>query len=104
MGYNTALIIMNDFLHDIQKDPAFGEKVREAIVLASRERGRFNSFDVLPSQHADTAQVVVISANSIRPLVYGYWHDSDETLLRKLADELGFRIVKKRTSAKEPRP
>lgn len=102
MGYNTALIIRNDFLHEIQKDPAFGEKVREAVVLASHERGRFTSFDVLPSQHADTAQIVVISANSIRPLGYGHWQDDNETLLRRLADELGFRIVRKRSVTKEP--
>jgi hypothetical protein len=95
MGFNTALIIRNDFLHEIAKDAEFGEKVRSAVVMGDRARGLYNSFDVLQSQHADTAQVVVISANSIRSFGWGYWQDSDEELLRRVADHHGFRLVRK---------
>lgn len=101
MGLNTAVIVRNDFLHDIKKDDRFGEKLYHAICMAHRDGGRNSSFSVLPSQHADTAQVVVIAANRLRSLGYGSWEHDDEGLLRALADQHGFRLVRKQ---KAPTP
>jgi hypothetical protein len=96
MGYNTACLILNDRLHDIAKDPNAGAKIQTAILCAARDQNKGPAgFYTLQSQHADIAQIVVISANSIKEIGYGHWRDSQETLLRKLADQHGFRLVKK---------
>ena len=92
MGYNTAMIVRNDHLHEIKRDTDFGYKVWDAISQAGHVNHLYGSFDVLPSQHADTAQVVVLGANSIRNLGYGFWEDTDEQLLKYLAEKQGYRL------------
>lgn len=96
MGYNTACIISNDQLHSFAKDADVGEKVQRAVLCAGRFGGRGpHGFMALQSEHADVAQVVVVSANSIKPLGYGHWQHTNEELLRHLADQHGFRLVRK---------
>jgi hypothetical protein len=95
MGLNTAVIIRNDFLHEINEDPEFGRKVYRAVVSRGREY-HGQSFDVLPSAHADYLQIAAIGGNTIRLLGYGgaYIAD-DEAALRYLAGSMGFRLVRK---------
>ena len=31
MGLNTTVVILNDYLHDIENDPEFGKKLSRAI-------------------------------------------------------------------------
>lgn len=99
MGLNTACIIRNDFLHEIEEDAKFGKRVADAVRYASHpERAPYHGqgFDVLPCSHADYIQVVAIGGNSIRRLGYGgTWTADDEAVLRQLADSMGFRVVKK---------
>jgi hypothetical protein len=96
MGYNTACIILNDQLHSFAKDPDVGEKVQHAVLTAALEGGRGpHGFMALQPEHADVAQVVVISGNIIKPLGYGHYRNTDEELLRHLADQHGFRLVRK---------
>ncbi len=68
MGLNTAVIIRNDFLYAIKDDPAFGDKVYSAIIAHGRGPYHGQSFDVLPSAHADYMQIVAVGGNSIRRL------------------------------------
>lgn len=97
MGYNTAAIILNDQLSDVRDDPAIGKKIY-AEVGRSRSDGYVgHGMVVLPSMHADTAQIVVIAANSIALLGHSHWRDTPEDLLRGLADQMGFRVVRKAT-------
>lgn len=97
MGMNTAMIVRNDFLHEIQKDRDFGSKVFNAIISAGRGDYHGQSFDVLPCCHADYVQVVAIGGNTIRRLggYAGTYANTDEEVLRNLADSMGFRLVKK---------
>jgi hypothetical protein len=96
MGLNTALIVRNDFLHEIKDDAEFGQKVYGAIVSNGRGPYHGQSFDVLPSDHADNMQIVAIGGNIMRRLGYGgYWTATDEDILRNLADSMGFRLVRK---------
>lgn len=99
MGFNTAMIVRNDFLHEIEKDPEFGKKVAYAVRANGDPRFHDHhgqSFDVLQSQHADYVQVVAISGNTIRWLGSGgNWKASDEEVLRRLVDGMGFKLVKK---------
>lgn len=103
MGMNTAMIIRNDFLHEIEEDAEFGKKVSSAIRYAGYPNPPYHgqAFDVLPSQHADYAQVVVISGNTIRHLggYTGTSKSTDEKILRNLADSMGYSLRKKRSAA-----
>lgn len=97
MGLNTAAIILNDRLADLEK-PEAGEAISHAIQNPRHKDGWTpHGVTVLPSVHADTIQIVAIGGNTIRVLGYGGYRDDDETLLRKLADSLGFRLVRKKT-------
>lgn len=100
MGFNTAMIVRNDFLHEIDKDAKFGEKVRTAIQYAHHpEHAPYHGqgFNILPPCHADYVQIVAIGGNTIRRLggYAGTYANTDEEVLRNLADSMGFRLVKK---------
>lgn len=95
MGFNTAVIIHNDHLHDLSIDSKFGEKLENAIretTYRPNERHYYRGFDVLPSVHADYDQYVVIGQNSIRN-----FRDLDESeairAFKKLGAELGFTVT-----------
>jgi len=98
MGFNTAVIIKNDYMHTIQDDKDFGEKLCDSIYYSgwNKTRNLHNSFSTLPSQHADTMQVVLIGGNSIRSLGYSNWNSTDIEILRDLADQFGYKLTKKR--------
>lgn len=98
MGLNTAMIVRNDFLNEIEEDAQFGKKVAEAIRYADSPHAPYHgqSFDVLPCSHADYLQIVVVGGNSIQRLGYGgTWTAEGAEILRQLADSMGFRLVKK---------
>jgi hypothetical protein len=98
MGMNTACIIRNDFLHEIEKDKDIGRKIREAVNSATHpDRAPYHGqgFDVLPSCHADYTQVITIGGNLIRRLgPGGNYRNNDIDILRNLAASMGYRIVK----------
>src|SRR5690606_26019895 len=93
MGFNTGMVILNDRLHEIEADQSFGRQVSEAIRYAGRRELWASGFSVLPSQHADTMQVVAIGGNTIRSLGYAGWSNTDEEILRSVARSMGFRLV-----------
>lgn len=98
MGFNTAAIILNDALSSLDRDDA-GRHIRSAIQAGSRGEGWTPvGVTVLPSQHADTVQIVAVGGNRIFTLGYGNWRDDPESLLRALADQIGFRVVRKRSA------
>lgn len=103
MGFNTAVVILNDHLHDIEKDPLFGKKLadeqREAYSRRPGYRGWQNSFAVLPSEHADTDQLVVVGGNTIRR-AKDLTPEDAERILRQLAFDLGFKVSRQRIAAK----
>ena len=97
MGFNTAIVVLNDMLHEIERDAGFGKKVadevREAYSRRPGYRGWQNSFAVLPSQHAATDQLVVVGGNTIRTLEQ-LKPDDAERILRDMAFRLGLRVSK----------
>lgn len=103
MGFNTAAIILNDRLHDIARDERIGERIQSSVLTRRRRHSEAVGMDFLPSEHADTAQVVVIAANSIRALGYGHWQDDDLALIRKLADAAGYTLRRKPARSEERR-
>lgn len=102
MGFNSAVLILNDQMHDLERAPDGGKAVTDAIHSASNYRDAMPGYGrygvrALPTQHADTAQLVRISANSIKHLGFGHWRMSDIELLKEAADKLGYRLVRKST-------
>lgn len=80
MGYNTAVLVMDDALHAIKEDPKFGENLYYAVLESQRGKqvdipartyrdgevqGIYcNAATVISSAHADDPQVMVIKYNS----------------------------------------
>jgi hypothetical protein len=76
MGWNSAVIIMNDALGAIQQDPAFGKNLADAVSYAiSKEYVDIPAFypgggvhcnaaTVVSTQHADSPQVMVVKHNT----------------------------------------
>lgn len=67
MGWNTVIVIMNDRLSDIAKDPAFGKAVESACLQVSIPRelrtdadGRFVA---IAHSHADYPMLVLAGWN-----------------------------------------
>lgn len=103
MGFNTAAIILNDQLRDLAKDPAAGAKIASAI--AQHHDGVIPDLGVglLSSAHADTVQIVAVGANTLQRLGYGHWRQTPEDLLRSLANQMGFRLVRRTLSGRAPK-
>lgn len=106
MGYNTALMVRNDALAQIEGDPDFGKK----LVAAIRERqvagrpvevpasGHANAAQVIETYHADQTAVVTIGGNHgvVQFVAHGWRHTEDSfkrELVRQWAAELGMQVV-----------
>jgi hypothetical protein len=109
MGYNTALMICNDGLEQLRRDPNAAEKIYQGVLAAGSRAENWvsignhcNLVSILPSQHADVSQVVLVGGNSIEAVhsLYGVidWHETDEPfaeqVLRALAHDLGYNLTK----------
>lgn len=110
MGFNATLIVLLDALGEIEKDKDFGKNVAEAISRVSlrpqknmvdiRSGNHLNAASVVESHHADSTVVLAVGGNcgSVLATTYGWQHTDKlfrERLLRQMADEAGFRLVRK---------
>lgn len=109
MGYNTAAIILNDGLHQFEDDSSLGINITNAILMAKAENpanvrvgNHLNAMAVLPPQHADFDQIVLIGGNYIRSVIttIGSPHnvttlELQEWLLRELASNLGYTVKRR---------
>ena len=107
MGYNTTLVIMNDALHEIEKDQNFGKAVAEAIKSNGGQReGRIdissgnhcNAAHVVETHHADSTAIITVGGNLgvVRSVSHG-WRGTDEeqkAWLDAWAGKLGYHLVK----------
>jgi hypothetical protein len=97
MGFRTVVIFNNDLSREWQKDPTLGDKISHASYDRNFEYGR-----VVECCHADTLTMGIIDSVDFKPMVYDSWRygeRDDETqvrLLKRAAEELGYRLVKKR--------
>ena|SRR5688572_22440255 len=106
MGWNTTVVVMNDSLHAIEKDPEFGKNLASAILRASSRSGRVdvhagshaNAAHVVESHHADQTAVVAVGGNLGRVVaeLYGWDFKDTEELFKKLAETLGYSVRKKK--------
>lgn len=104
MGLNTSVIIRNDALNEIKDDKEFGQKLYEAVNKCSGEKnvdiraGSFvNAASVVETHHADFLTVVSFGGNTAEKLGYGgNYRNTKEEILKALAEQLGYRLVKKK--------
>lgn len=103
MGFNTSMIILNDALHYIKDDKDFGAKVYEAARNVYSERkpqevhsGLVNAATVIETHHADTNTIVAFGGNRGLFLGHaGFSNATPEEMLKDLANQMGFRLVRK---------
>lgn len=100
MGFNTVAMFLNDRANELttRGDEVLAD-LRDCLAggQGTDRWGGRAGMHVLPSVHADGQQVVVAGGNRITPL--GICRDRShdpETILRQLADQHGFRLVRKR--------
>lgn len=112
MGYNSTLVIMNDALHEIRDDKDFGKKVYDAVLTVTRGKsvdiaigGFCNVATVIETHHADSIKLIAVGGNYGQDLGYtGSYNSTPEELLKTLADNLGYRVVKKPTKKARKSP
>jgi hypothetical protein len=102
MGFNTAVVILNDHLSSIRDDKEFGRKLHDACLRVWEGAPvDIGVGTVITSQHADCHTVVVMHGNTGRTLNP---HASEsrrvgaedaEHVLQSLAEMYGYKLVKK---------
>lgn len=115
MGYNTTVVVLNDALGQIEKDPDFGKKLAAAVKKVScfqhdpsfhysmgdvSAGNHCNAATVIETHHADNTSVVLVGGNCGTSLgeTYGWNHNEEEHQVRMLQDiagKLGYDLVKK---------
>ena len=101
MGYNTSVLILNDNLHEIEKDQEFGKKVSRAVsgLRFGEPKIIFPQTTIVETHHASGYSVVAFGENNatvLSPSVFPYGNEDFKLkLLRELADQMGFRLRKK---------
>jgi hypothetical protein len=107
MGFNTTVLVLNDGLGEIEKDPNFGKKLVGAILSLGNKPAdvsagnHMNAVQVIETHHADSTVAVAVGGNtaSVLASTYGYQTHDDVIqfrLLEALADKLGYKLVKKK--------
>jgi hypothetical protein len=109
MGFNTTVVVMNDSLDFIRRDTDFGKKLADAIQSAAVKcpvgisaLGASNAATVIETHHADGIALCAIGGNYGSRLTT-LWYVGDITsdecklkILKQFADDLGYRIVRKK--------
>jgi len=112
-NYNAVLLIRNICLDSIKKDPLkFWKKVEEELNKKEHERdseltyfgfnGSANGYAVVVNDPVEYTDILAIGQNYATVLAkyktsYGHHKKEDKIkLLKKLAEDLGFKLVKKR--------
>jgi len=112
MGYNSVLLVLNDALNSIEKDPQFGMKISRGIsktLCYPDEQIEIASGCCCPAatvigcQHADMTQIVAVGGNIAIELgvLYGSKNKGPEDkveLIRQLANQYGYHLRRKPTS------
>ena len=111
MGINATAVIMHDALGDIERDPEFGAKLSRACTNVYVGRGSadvsahgfVNAVTVLENHHSSMMRPVWVGGNTgivqdvlVLCDLLKSQENSDVKLLRAVAAELGYRIVKRK--------
>lgn len=102
MGFNSTILIRNDFLNEVKDDPEFGKKVFHAIQHGPQKYpSPSGSFQVITVDHADSYYLIIAGGNAATPIAAtGGYHmnpripKDQDTLLRRFVKQLGYRLVR----------
>jgi hypothetical protein len=104
MGFNTTVVILNDTLHDIERDPNFGKHLSDAVLTKGQSKDRVycpHQVRIVETHHADDKHLIAVGGNTGVDLGYvGNYLSEPHQMARALADMLGYRLVKKTTKNK----
>lgn len=108
MGFNSTVVVMNDALHDIRGEAAFGAMLHDAVLehysyggpVDVRAGCHANAATVVDCHHADNTSLILVGGNcaSVLGEWFGWRHhlrEEQERLLKLAADALGYRLVRK---------
>lgn len=111
MGFRTVVILYNDQSSEWVNDPLLGQKIAcgsfDAMSLKGvssdpSSKAHLGFGTVVQCTHADTQTVGIIDSYRFLPVAHSFWRPSDtdillkERLLREWADEMGFKLVRKK--------
>ena len=116
MGYNTTVIVLNDAVDQIAKDPQFGKKLADAISSIRTDQylteqagkkyygtdvsagNHCNAATVIETHHADITKVILVGGNMGEDIGAAWLRKADEPkelqLARALAEEHGYHLRK----------
>lgn len=104
MGFQATVVILCDALHEIKNDKTFAERLADAVSSVGCYNKpvdvpagcHANPCQVLEVHHADYQVVMAMGGNTAQLFGYGGGYAaSKEQILKNVADEMGFRLVKK---------
>lgn len=98
-GFNTTLVVMNDRLQDIANDPEFGKALATAIAEFGNSTVRpyptGHGVYIIEQHGHELASVLIATDNKAECLMFlDDPKDAKQQIMRALAKELGYRIVK----------
>ena len=105
MGFNSTVLILNDRLEEIKRNPQqFAENLYTAIgrtIIDLPQEFSPGQSEVIDCQHADVVSIIAVGGNCASILGRygnGGHHHQEESkiqLLKWLADDYGYRLVRK---------
>lgn len=106
MGSQATVVVLCDALHLIREDKEFGKKLAVAISKTScyqnpadvSSGGYVNAATAIEVHHADWYRCLLLGGNAakVSDIHIPYTvEDKELTLLKELADKLGYRVSKK---------
>lgn len=116
MGFNSTILILNDNLHLISKNPNFGEQVSDQLALHCSNKQypyAIGGFKVIAQHHADAVSIILVGGNTSRVIGMksrgdGSWArkgaegtEGIVRLLKDLCSDYGYRLVKMSKAQKQ---
>lgn len=102
MGFYTAIVFNNDVLDYLDRCEDSGKRIHEAILRAQIDKrtpvvvGGCHVGEVVAQDHADALSVMTLSTGrGSRRLGYALWGETDEQIIRRLAEDRGFVLHRK---------
>ena len=102
MGLMTNVTILNDHINEINENPVawWNEVYHQICSSRARKENYSNNTTVNSVEHADTTTILAVGGNHTTVLGhdFGVSHHTEEgqiTILKTLANKLGYRLVKK---------
>lgn len=104
MGFNSTVVVLNDAIGYIEKDPGFGKNLCKAIAQATNGKQvdvvagpHCNAATVVETHHATHYEVTAVGGNCGIRLGWTHYHNGDKVaMLKDLAWAMGYRLIKRK--------